>query len=502
MTTLIPKYDQGGTGSVNIPINTKLGETISVIDFGADPTGVSDSTVAIQNAINAAALTSGVVTLPAGTFLINTSLSLIGKYITVIGAGMRQTTIQANATLTSIFEVGETSDVQTSPFTIQDLTINGNSTTTNGINVRYRHMSVVRNVYIQFCTYGMTEKDTWLNYRENVICVNNPTGFNLEGSNHSSHWNRCSVQGANGTALFVGSSGTAMDGNSGLLFSCCDVEFGTGYGIDFGGTTATFDTCYLGESIDKTVFTLNSGNVLIQGGIFFYGNTSAARGFDVNEGKIQFQSGLITNQGVLGVNGMVRGTGGVIKFYDNAEVQSFGGTVSIVGDFLDHGPAATVFASRYGKNYTTASYASHIPITVTTPSNPNGKTLTVSGSSTGSPAVVEFNAPLVNTNEWQTGGPVYFVVVYNSNSTFSARLSNGAFGVGPTLSLGALPSTTGVTSTYIKMDQFFDANAYTTVEIYNNSPANGNTFTLYEVYLADQAMMAQGTGNLSNLYKC
>ena len=35
MTTLIPKYDQGGTGAVNRPFNEKLAESISVKDFGA-----------------------------------------------------------------------------------------------------------------------------------------------------------------------------------------------------------------------------------------------------------------------------------------------------------------------------------------------------------------------------------------------------------------------------------------------------------------------------------
>ena len=54
MTTLIPKYDEGATGAVNRPINQKLAEIISVLDFGADPTGVADSTTAIQAAITAA----------------------------------------------------------------------------------------------------------------------------------------------------------------------------------------------------------------------------------------------------------------------------------------------------------------------------------------------------------------------------------------------------------------------------------------------------------------
>jgi hypothetical protein len=69
MTTLIPKYDQGSTGAVNRAINLKLAESVSVLDFGADPTGVADATLAFQNAVNA----SNHVYVPSGTYKINAS---------------------------------------------------------------------------------------------------------------------------------------------------------------------------------------------------------------------------------------------------------------------------------------------------------------------------------------------------------------------------------------------------------------------------------------------
>lgn len=45
-------YTPAGTGAIATTVQRKLGESVSVKDFGADPTGVSDSTAAIQVAIN------------------------------------------------------------------------------------------------------------------------------------------------------------------------------------------------------------------------------------------------------------------------------------------------------------------------------------------------------------------------------------------------------------------------------------------------------------------
>lgn len=72
------------------------GAVVNVLDFGADPTGVADSTAAIQAAINSLAPTSSAVTpanagggtvyIPAGRFRITDTL-LIGYGITLMGDG-------------------------------------------------------------------------------------------------------------------------------------------------------------------------------------------------------------------------------------------------------------------------------------------------------------------------------------------------------------------------------------------------------------------------------
>ena len=59
--------------------------SISVLSYGADPTGKTDSTTAIQNAINAGSAAGKAVYIPAGNFLVTSHL--IVNNVTLTGAG-------------------------------------------------------------------------------------------------------------------------------------------------------------------------------------------------------------------------------------------------------------------------------------------------------------------------------------------------------------------------------------------------------------------------------
>lgn len=64
MTTLIPKFQQIGTGAVNRAIDLKLAESVSVKDFGAVGDGVANDTAAFAAAMTAAYK----IYVPAGTY--------------------------------------------------------------------------------------------------------------------------------------------------------------------------------------------------------------------------------------------------------------------------------------------------------------------------------------------------------------------------------------------------------------------------------------------------
>ena len=89
MTTLIPKFEQPYTGAVNRPINKKLEESLSILDFGADPTGVADSTAAIQAAVTAAGV-GGTIYCPEGTYLLSDTIDCLVNQC-LIGDGPNQT---------------------------------------------------------------------------------------------------------------------------------------------------------------------------------------------------------------------------------------------------------------------------------------------------------------------------------------------------------------------------------------------------------------------------
>jgi hypothetical protein len=100
-------YIQGTTGAVSRTVASKLQESISVIDFGADPTGATDSTIAFRNCSAACALSavSGGTSrmfIPKGIYLITGTINIQFSGM-VFGSGQHDTVVTTNVAALNIF---------------------------------------------------------------------------------------------------------------------------------------------------------------------------------------------------------------------------------------------------------------------------------------------------------------------------------------------------------------------------------------------------------------
>ena len=120
---------------------------------GADPTGTNDSTSAIAAALSAVPSPGGIVYLPAGTYLLNSSaLAVASAGTRVIGAGAGATKLTIGASFTGAEVLNITAD----SCAVADLSIAGASSTTTsnpactGIELSGVQHCLVRDVFAQY----------------------------------------------------------------------------------------------------------------------------------------------------------------------------------------------------------------------------------------------------------------------------------------------------------------------------------------------------------------
>lgn len=90
-------YTAPGVGAVGRTVSSKLSDSISITDFGADPTGVADSTAAIQTALNSGAKA---VYVPAGNFKFSALVLPTTFGFVFYGAGTASTLTQTGTGIT------------------------------------------------------------------------------------------------------------------------------------------------------------------------------------------------------------------------------------------------------------------------------------------------------------------------------------------------------------------------------------------------------------------
>lgn len=98
-------FKQAGTGAVASTVQSKLRQTVSVIDYGAVGNGATDDTTAIQAAIDSFTPTGGVLEFPVGNYKISSTLT-VNKPIILIGRGSGDISAINNTSATKITWAG------------------------------------------------------------------------------------------------------------------------------------------------------------------------------------------------------------------------------------------------------------------------------------------------------------------------------------------------------------------------------------------------------------
>ena len=165
-------FTASGTGAVATTVQAKLGESVSVKDFGADSTGVADSTAAFA----AAAVASLSVFIPAGTYKLSAGSLSFSTGVAFIGAGQGAVTLNCTSGTSNLFSwtgsatgggmsgvtingSGMTggnllSNIGQSRWTIRDCILLGGY---NGIYIQDQNVATLLNVYLnnQVGSYGI-----------------------------------------------------------------------------------------------------------------------------------------------------------------------------------------------------------------------------------------------------------------------------------------------------------------------------------------------------------
>ena len=255
-------YTQGGTGSVNRTVETKLQEFVSVKDFGAVGDGVTDDTAAIQAAINYGVLQSNVVLMPSGNYLVTDTLD-IPMYTQIKGEHHHQNSVSygvqpkgtkitfAPTTAKTLFQASGSKllgGFYRSSYLIEGLYLSGNSTDASGnsvyaldidsityssfrdlaidgfrtgirvyasINNRFEHVHIA-NSYIQNVLYdgGTSTTDVW----DQCTFHYSPIGLNFSGVTIGCRFTECLFEGLEDYGVNIAKE------SFGHMFSNCYAE--------------------------------------------------------------------------------------------------------------------------------------------------------------------------------------------------------------------------------------------------------------------------------------
>lgn len=213
------------------------GIPVNVLDYGADPTGATDSTTALNNAIVAAVAAGDCVYMPAGTYLITDTINCPAKTM-IIGEHRSMSGIQNGTkinfqptTLKSLFSTGPTGSFKDG-YCFENLWIVGNSASASGNS--FRAFDLIKVIKSRFTNLNITNFRTAfrveasINNRFEFIQMANSYLHNIQYTGDyatTDVWEQCYITNA--------PIGVQTDGyNIGIRFNNCIFESLDTYGVN------------------------------------------------------------------------------------------------------------------------------------------------------------------------------------------------------------------------------------------------------------------------------
>jgi hypothetical protein len=267
-------YTASGTGAAARTVDSKLGDTVSVKDFGAVGDGTADDTAAIQAAIVAARSSLKTLLIPGGTYNITSSLTLTGQDW-FIGCGKDK----------SVFNyTGSSSAIIASAWTgkIEGISINTSQNAANGIEVgNNSRNATIDNVYL-YTSAGAASTGAG-------FYLNAGTGFSGGLTIHTSYalafkygvkmvgtnlstgtWTTVSMYNlwlvGRSAGIISGSAGIYMDALTNGVGTCMyggTIEsFATGVQVLSGGYGGIFESDFEGNTVEYSVGNTFNGRIV------------------------------------------------------------------------------------------------------------------------------------------------------------------------------------------------------------------------------------------------
>lgn len=249
----------------------KVGDIILTNDvrwWGADPTGISDSTTAISNAL--AWVGSGKLYVPKGTYRI-TTLFIPNNFLTLYGDGPGVSTFHSSNAVPMLVVSGANA-------LIEKMNLQGNGIATQGIRLTNSEQSVIRDVVIdKIIGIGIFAQDSAFSLLfDRCRVVNSHIGIHLTNSFQNSRIDHCLIYNNTNYQVILGSIGTPTR------------------------SASIQDSELESDGIAATNLLVNDVSALVIDGVYFESTIASAKDIVVDG-----------NTSLVGINGMYANGNGV-----------------------------------------------------------------------------------------------------------------------------------------------------------------------------------------------